>query len=124
MNYLKTTGRERTVHEILDHHLQAFAEGVDAIASDYCDESVILLPQKRIQGLGAIRSFFADFLSSIEPGFWSSFRIVHQSVDGEIAYLVWEARPFVAMATDTLLIRDNKIIAQTFTSLVCSDAPA
>lgn len=117
MNYLRTTGRERTVHEILDHHLQAFAEGVDAIASDYCDDSVILLPRKRIQGLAPIRSFFADFLGSIEPEFWNSFRIIHQSVDGEVAYLVWEARPFVAMATDTLLIRDNKIVVQTFTSL-------
>lgn len=121
MNYLKTTGRERTIHEILDHHLQAFAEGVDSIASDYCDDSVILLPRKRIQGLGAIRSFFAEFLRSIDPDFWSSFRILHQSVDGEIAYLVWEARPFVAMATDTLLIRDNKIIVQTFTSLSGED---
>jgi hypothetical protein len=33
-----------------------------------------------------------------------------------VAYLVWEARPFITMATDTLLVRDGRIHVQTFTA--------
>jgi hypothetical protein len=38
-----------------------------------------------------------------------------QAIEGEIAYLTWSAEPFVRLATDTLLVRDGKIVAQTFT---------
>ncbi|WP_267884222.1 hypothetical protein [Paracidovorax citrulli] len=38
------------------------------------------------------------------------------STVGEVAYLVWEAKPFVPMATDTLYVRDGKIAVQTFTA--------
>ena len=112
--------KQRTTHQVFDHHLQAFAEGLDAIVSDYTDRSVILLPDATHAGLTAIRGFFAGFLASTPPGFWEAFRIVHQSVEGDVAYLVWEARPFVERATDTLVIRHGAIEVQTFTPFAAS----
>jgi len=35
-------------------------------------------------------------------------------VDGEIAYIVWKAEPGVQLATDTFIVRDRKIMVQTF----------
>lgn len=104
-------------HAVFDHHLQAFALGLDALLSDYTEQSVLQLPDKTLRGLAEIREFFAQFLASIQPGFWESFRIQRQAVEGDTAYLVWQARPFVAMATDTLVVRDGKISVQTFTPL-------
>lgn len=112
-----TPGCVRNTHEVFDHHLQAFAQGLDALVSDYTEQSSIVLQDQTITGLAGIRQFFDGFMKSIQPGFWEAFRIVRQDVTGDIAYLVWEARPFVGLATDTLLIRDGKIAVQTFTAL-------
>ena len=37
-------------------------------------------------------------------------------VVGEIGYLMWDARPFIMLGTDTFLIRDGKIAVQTYAS--------
>lgn len=105
----------RNTHEVFDNHLQAFAQGLDALVSDYAEDSTIILPDRTVHGMTAIRQFFADFLQGIQPGFWEAFKITRQAVNGEIAYLVWEAKPFVTMATDTLQVRNGKINVQTFT---------
>lgn len=115
MTNSSTSAKTRSVHQVFDHHLQAFAEGLDAIVSDYAESSVIVLPEATYSGLAEIRAFFGGFLDSIQPGFWEAFRVRRQHVEGGVAYLVWEAKPFVELATDTLLIRDGVIVVQTFT---------
>jgi len=105
-----------TTKTVLDHHLGAFAKGLDEIMKDYTASSVILTHDQRYQGIAAIRSFFDGFLQSVKPGFWEAFKISAQAIDGDVAYLVWEAKPFVNHATDTLVIRQGKIAVQTFTS--------
>lgn len=102
--------------KVLDHHLGAFAKGLDAIVSDYSKHSVILTHDKQYRGLEEIRGFFDGFLKGVKPGFWEAFKIQNQSVDGDVAYLVWEAKPFVSLATDTLVVRKGKILVQTFTA--------
>jgi len=102
---------------VFDHHLGAFAQGLDALVSDYTDESIIVTPDAAHKGLNEIRAFFQAFLESATPEFWKEFKIASRSVHGEIAYLVWSSRPSVPMATDTLLVRNGKILVQTFTLL-------
>jgi len=114
---VKTPEQVRTTHNVFDHHLQAFAQGLDALVADYTEQSCIILQDRSITGLAGIRQFFDGFLKSIQPGFWEAFRIVRQDVSGDIAYLVWEAKPFVGLATDTFLVRNGKIHVQTFTAL-------
>lgn len=89
--------------------------GLDELLSDYTEASVIQLPDRALQGVAEIRRFFADFLAAAQPGFWEAFRIQRQAVEGDIAYLVWDARPFVTLAADTLYVKDGKIAVQTFT---------
>jgi hypothetical protein len=106
----------RSAQDVFAHHLQAFSQGLDALVSDYTEGSSILLPERTITGLAGIRQFFDSFLKDVQLGFWEAFRIQRQEVCGDVAYLVWEARPFVSMATDTLVVRDGKIQVQTFTA--------
>jgi hypothetical protein len=110
-----TAQRVRSTEDVFNHHLGAFSQGLDALVSDYTEASSILLPDRSLTGLAEIRQFFDGFLQGIQPGFWESFKVLRQTVDGEVAYLVWQAKPFVAMATDTLLVRDGHIAVQTFT---------
>lgn len=106
----------RATRTVLEHHLGAFAKGLDEIMKDYAASSVILTHDKQYRGAAEIRGFFDAFLKSVKPGFWEAFKINAQAVDGDVAYLVWEAKPFVNQATDTLVVRHGKIAVQTFTA--------
>jgi hypothetical protein len=101
--------------QVFDHHLGAFAQGLDELLKDYDDASTIITPEKTWRGRAEIRAFFKGFLDNAAPGFWPAFRITSKSTAGEVAYLVWEAKPWITLATDTLVIKDGKIIVQTFT---------
>ena len=49
------------------------------------------------------------------PG--SKFEMIKQIIDGEIAYIVWtleSEQVKVILGTDTFVIRDGKILTQTF----------
>ncbi|RYF37059.1 MAG: nuclear transport factor 2 family protein [Comamonadaceae bacterium] len=105
-----------TTATVLQHHLGAFAKGLDELMRDYAASSVILTHDKHYRGLAQISGFFDGFLKSIKPGFWEAFKITAQSIDRDVAYLVWEAKPFVNIATDTLVVRGGKIAVQTFTA--------
>lgn len=117
MSDVDESQRARSTQDVFAHHLQAFAQGVDALVSDYTEQSSIVVQSGTLTGLAAIRQFFEGFLQDIQPGFWEAFKIQRQEVCADVAYLVWEARPFVAMATDTLVVRDGRIHVQTFTAL-------
>lgn len=112
----KALAAQRSTQAVLDHHLGAFAKGLDELMKDYAASSVILTHDKQHRGTAAIRSFFDGFLASVKPGFWEAFKIQAQAVDGDVAYLVWAAKPFVHQATDTLVVRKGKIAVQTFTA--------
>ena len=45
----------KNTQEVLNHHLQAFNEGIDSILSDYEEGSMIMTPQGTFKGLAAIR---------------------------------------------------------------------
>ncbi|MEM5436343.1 nuclear transport factor 2 family protein [Paraburkholderia diazotrophica] len=107
---------EPITKKVLDHHLGAFAHGVDELLKDYDDDSAIVTPEKTFRGREEIAGFFKAFLESADPTFWPAFKITSMSTTGAIAYMAWEARPWVTLATDTLYIKDGKISVQTFTS--------
>ena len=48
------------------------------------------------------------------PELLAAMALIRQEIQGEIAYIVWKAEPFIPLATDTFLVRDDKIITQTF----------
>ena len=100
--------------ETLGHHLQAFTVGVDEIMKDYTDSSVVFTPDGPLRGRAAIQAFFEDFLTNSPPALLQAMTLVRQDLEGEMAYIVWKAEPFIPMATDTFVIRDGKIVVQTY----------
>lgn len=107
---------ETATRTVFDHHLGAFAQGLDEILKDYGEDSALITPDQTFRGRDQVRAFFKAFLDGADPGFWPAFRITSKSVVGEVAYLAWEARPWVSLATDTLVVRDGRIAVQTFTA--------
>jgi hypothetical protein len=39
-----------------------------------------------------------------------------QEIVGEVAYIHWERKPWFPLATDTFVVRNGKILVQTFTA--------
>ena len=102
----------------LVHHLQALAEGVDSILSDYTERSVLFTPDGPLRGLDEIRAFFTGFLASSPPGLIQAMALLREDIDGEVAYVLWHAEPFVPLATETFVVRGGKIVAQTLALLM------
>ena len=104
-----------TPESILAHHLEALGQGdIDAILTDYAEDAIIFAPHGIIRGLNAIRAVFTNFVKNSPPELLPAFKIVRQEIVDEVAYIIWEAKPFIAMATDTFIFRDGKISVQTY----------
>ena len=103
-----------TTESTLAHHLQALGEGIDAILSDYTEESVLFTPNGPLHGLAAIRASFESFIKNSPPELVQAIKVLRQDIAGEVAYIVWEAKPFITRATDTFVIRNGKIVTQTY----------
>jgi hypothetical protein len=101
----------------LEHHLRAFNEGVDSIMLDYTPHSVLFTPEGPLFGLEQIRAFFDQFLGSASPELLAATTLVRQDVRDDVAYIIWKAEPFIPLATDTFVIHDGKIVAQSFAVL-------
>lgn len=107
---------DRSTAQVLDSHLGSFANGIDAILADYDEGSVLITPDRTFRGIGEIRGFFDAFLKGATPEFWAAFTLEAKIVEGDVAYITWSSEPAIALATDTLVVRDGIIAAQTFTS--------
>jgi len=102
-----------STHDVLVHHINAFGEGIESIMSDYADDSVLFTNDGPLVGHAAIRGFFHSFLTNSPPELLKAMTLLSQHVHGEIAYIHWNADPFIRFASDTFVIRDGKIVAQT-----------
>ena len=106
-----------TTKDVLDHHVKCFGEGdLKGILSDYAPDAVLFTPDGPLRGHDAIRPLFqAMFVEFGKPG--TAFSMKHQSIEGDYAYVLWTAETadnVYELGTDTLVVRDGKIVAQSF----------
>lgn len=107
---------EASTESVLQNHLRAARIGVDAIMRDYSDRSVLVTHDATYRGLAEIRNFFTALFKQLPAGFFDAIQLRRHEVVGEVAYIVWDNEPLIIQATDTFVIRDGKILAQTFTA--------
>jgi ketosteroid isomerase-like protein len=101
---------------VVRHHLQAFMEqqGLDAILSDYADRACFLSEGRAYCGKPAIREFFEAFIAALPPNAIDQFTLRSLRVQGDVAYITWSAGPDLPLGTDTFVVRESRIVAQTF----------
>jgi ketosteroid isomerase-like protein len=107
--------------DVLDHHLKSFSEGdLAGILSDYAPGAVLFTRDGPIKGADAISPLFQTLIAEFgKPG--ARFSMQRQSVEGDYAYILWTAETadnVYEMATDTFVVRDGKITAQSFTGKI------
>ena len=107
--------------DVLDRHLNSFAKrDVAGILADYSPNAVLFTPTGPLTGRAAIKPLFQALISEFaKPG--SSLTMQHRSIDGDHGYILWTAETAdnsYEFATDTFVVRNGKIVAQSFAAKV------
>jgi ketosteroid isomerase-like protein len=116
MSNAATAVRPMSTEAVLRNHLRAAKVGVDAVMQDYTDESVLITHDATYRGLAEIRRFFTALFNELPAGFFDAMKMNRHEIIGEVAYILWERKPIIARATDTFVVRNGKILFQTFTA--------
>ena len=107
--------------EVIDHHLKAFDEGdLKGVVSDYAPDAVFFTPNGPLRGTDAIRPLFQAMIAEFaKPG--ATFKMKQQFVEGDYGYILWAgetADNVYELGTDTFVVRNGKIVAQSFTGKI------
>ncbi len=110
-----------TTKDVLTHHLDCFGKGdLAGIMADYTPASRIFTPEGILRGSDAIRPLFVKLFEEFaKPGM--SFDMLRQDIEGDVAYIVWKAETAdnrYELGTDTFVVKDGKIAAQTFAAKI------
>ena len=103
--------------EVIDRHLKSFGEhDLKGILSDYAPGAVLFTPEGSLNGVDALRPFFQTLLAEFgKPG--ATFNLKQQAIEGDYGYIVWTAETadnIYALGTDTFVVQNGKIVAQSF----------
>ena len=102
---------------ILMNHLNSFQKhDLEAILSDYTNESILITQEATYVGLNEIKTFFTEFITHF-PKQKSSFELDKIVVENKLGYIVWHAKTpslEVSIGSDTFILKDDKIYQQTF----------
>ena len=121
MSVAEITKKMASTKEVLDNHLKCFGEGdLKGILSDYAPGAVLFTSAGPLRGADAIRPLFQALIAEFgKPG--AAFRMKQQSVEGDYAYILWTAETadnLYEVGTDTFVVRDGKIVAQSFAAKI------
>ena len=117
------TARVRLVSGSGVDHTTRFPEIAAAVAGllvsqliRLCGRCCSLHPEGAAQGSGRDKPLFeAIFAEFGKPG--AAFSMTQQSVEGDYAYILWKAETadnVYEVGTDTFVVRNGKIVAQSF----------
>ena len=103
--------------DVVGRHLEFFGKGdLTGILSDYAPGAVLFTPDGPLRGGDAIRPFFQAMIAEFgKPG--AVFSMKQQFFEGDYAYILWTAETAdnaYEIGTDTFVVRDGKIVAQSF----------
>jgi ketosteroid isomerase-like protein len=111
--------------DVIDHHLRAFGErDLKGVLSDYAPGAIFFTQHGPLRGPDAIRPVFQAMIAEFaKPG--AAFSMQQQFVEGDYAYIRWTAETadnVYELGTDTFVVRDGKIVAQSFTGKITPKA--
>src|SRR3954466_13549031 len=107
--------------DVIDHHLKAFAErDLTGVLADYAPGAIFITPNGPLRGTEAIKPLFQALITEFaKPG--AAFTMQQQFVDGNYGYILWTAETadnVYELGTDTFVVQNGKIVAQSFTGKV------
>ena len=112
-----------TTNDVVNQHMKCFSErDLNGVLADYSPEAVLFVPSGPLRGVAEIKPFFQAFLAEFSrPG--ARFSMQQQYTDGDYAYILWNAETAdnsYEFATDTFVVRNGQIVAQSFAAKITS----
>jgi ketosteroid isomerase-like protein len=109
----------KSTKAVIDHHLKCFGEGdLEGILSDYAPEAIFFTPAGPLKGKDAIRPLLEALIAEFaKPG--AAFNLKQQFAEAAYGYIVWTAETadqIYELATDTFVVQNGKIVAQSYAS--------
>jgi ketosteroid isomerase-like protein len=107
--------------------LEAFGKGdLEGILSDYAPGAVLFTSDGPLRGTTGMRPLFQAMIAEFgKPG--AMFQMKQQFIEGDYAYILWTAETadnVYEVGTDTFVVRQGKIVAQSFTGKITPKAKA
>lgn len=106
---------------VLLHHLHSFASNdLELLMSDYTDQSILITLEQTYNGPREIRAFFTELMNHF-PKDHSDFTLDKLVSSEELVFIVWHATTpslEVSLGTDTFVIKEGKILQQTFAGIM------
>ncbi|MBQ1334975.1 MAG: nuclear transport factor 2 family protein [Clostridia bacterium] len=111
----------RTTLEVIHQHSEnLMSKNIEAVMADFTEDSIMISPQATIKGLAGIRANFEATIKNIlTPDVKAE--VLLEKAEGNIGYCLWRAegdRFSIPFATDTFVVENDKIMAQTFAAQV------
>jgi uncharacterized protein (TIGR02246 family) len=111
-----TPKTQNTTEAVFAHHLQAVRDrDVEAIAADYADDAVMMMPGAVVRGIEQIRTHFTNVVNEAPAELLTNIQVDQLEIEGEFVFLLWSSGTMVPRAADTLCIRNGKIVMQSGT---------
>ena len=107
--------------DVLDRHLKSFAEyDMDGVVADYSSDAVLFVPTGPLKGPDAIKPLFEALFRSLQSRA-PRLRCSSDALRVITPIFVWTAETAdnsYEFATDTFVVRNGKIIAQSFAAKI------
>jgi hypothetical protein len=112
-----TKDEEQKTAEILNHHWKTFHDNdLEGVLADYTEESILITPNRTYKGMQEIRDNFVSAFATF-PKSTATMQLNKSVVQRDVGYILWEAtgpKIRLSFGTDTFVIRNGKIISQTY----------
>jgi len=119
---------QMSTKEVLERHLKYFGDGdLAGLLADYVPDTVVFRPNGFggpgggvAKGPTALRAVFSIVLAEFaRPG--TRFEMRQQAIEGDYGYIVWEAETaqnVYELGSDTFVVKDGKIVAQSIAAKI------
>jgi hypothetical protein len=87
------------------------------VLADHAGDSVIMGPGRTARGLAEIRDLVVELFTNLVPPGFSKLEATWSAMEGKYVFVVSKGeseRHRFPIGTDTLVVRDDKIVFQTF----------
>ena len=108
-----------TPETLLQHRVPALtSRDIDAIMSEYTEESVVVTDEGVFKGLEAIRSLLMQLFTEAPPGSLETVTIDKQIIAGDYVFVLYSIPALNLSGNDTFCIHDGKIVMVSGTAHV------
>ncbi len=109
-----------TLEIIHDHSVNLIGKNIEGVMADFAQDAVMISPQGVLKGHDALRANFEGTMKNLlTPD--AKAEILLETAEGKVGYCIWKLesdRVSIPFATDTFVVENEKIVAQTFAATV------